>query len=89
MRYVEKLRPVAFLMENVQGMLWTRDAKRDLAVVDVIEAGTRPVAADFLSIESKARRNDAARVSVRGAGQTFVICVSGSKPIPSPMERAQ
>ena len=53
MRYVEKLRPVAFLMENVQGMLWTRDAKRDLAVVDVIEAGTRPVAADFLSIESK------------------------------------
>ena len=36
-RYVEKLRPLAFLMENVQGMLWTRDAKRDLAVVDVIE----------------------------------------------------
>ena len=25
-RYVEKLRPLAFLMENVQGMLWTRDA---------------------------------------------------------------
>ena len=37
MRYVEKLRPLAFLMENVQGMLWTRDAKRDLSVVDVIE----------------------------------------------------
>ena len=36
-RYVEKLRPLAFLMENVQGMLWTRDAKRDLSVVDVIE----------------------------------------------------
>lgn len=36
-RYVERLRPLAFLMENVQGILWTRDAKRDLAVVDVIE----------------------------------------------------
>ena len=36
-RYVEKLRPLAFLMENVQGVLWTRDATRDLSVVDVIE----------------------------------------------------
>ena len=36
-RYVEQLRPLAFLMENVQGMLWTRDARRELAVVDVIE----------------------------------------------------
>ena len=36
-RYVKKLQPLAFLMENVQGILWTRDAKRDLSVVDVIE----------------------------------------------------
>ena len=36
-RYVEKLRPLAFLMENVQGVLWTRDAIHDLSVVDVIE----------------------------------------------------
>lgn len=36
-RYVKRLQPLAFLMENVQGILWTRDAKRDLAVVDVIE----------------------------------------------------
>ena len=36
-RYVKRLRPLAFLMENVQGILWTRDAKRDLSVVDVIE----------------------------------------------------
>ena len=36
-RCVEKLRPLAFLMENVQGILWTRDSKRDLSAVDVIE----------------------------------------------------
>ena len=36
-RCVERLRPLAFLMENVQGILWTRDARRDLAIVDVIE----------------------------------------------------
>ena len=36
-RYVKRLQPLAFLMENVQGILWTRDAKRDLSVVDVIE----------------------------------------------------
>ena len=36
-RCVEKLHPLAFLMENVQGILWTRDAKHDLAIVDVIE----------------------------------------------------
>ena len=36
-RYVERLRPLAFLMENVQGILWTQDAIRATSVVDVIE----------------------------------------------------
>ena len=34
---IETLRPLAFLMENVQGMLWTRNAKHNLAIVDVVE----------------------------------------------------
>ena len=42
---MENLRPLAFLMENVQGVLWTRDATHDLAVVDVIEK--RLVAAGY------------------------------------------
>ena len=37
-RYVERLRPLAFLMENVQGILWTQDALGAASVVDVIES---------------------------------------------------
>ena len=36
-RYIERLRPLVFLMENVQGILWTRDAGRTASVVDVVE----------------------------------------------------
>lgn len=36
-RYVERLRPLAFLLENVQGILWTQDAHGPASVVDVIE----------------------------------------------------
>ena len=40
-RCVRRLQPTAFLMENVQGILWTRDAKQELSVVDVIEQQLR------------------------------------------------
>lgn len=36
-RYVERLAPLAFLMENVQGILWTQDPNGKASVVDVIE----------------------------------------------------
>ena len=36
-RYVERLRPLAFLMENVQGILWTQDVLGSTSVVDVVE----------------------------------------------------
>ena len=36
-RYVERLRPLAFLMENVQGILWTQDALGATSAVDVVE----------------------------------------------------
>ena len=36
-RYVERLRPLAFLMENVQGILWTQDALGATSIVDVVE----------------------------------------------------
>ena len=36
-RYVEELRPLAFLMENVQGILWTQDAYGVASIVDVVE----------------------------------------------------
>jgi DNA-cytosine methyltransferase len=36
-RYVEKLRPLAFLLENVQGILWTPKHRSTVSVVDVIE----------------------------------------------------
>ena len=35
--YIERLSPLAFLMENVQGILWTQDAEGTASVVDVIE----------------------------------------------------
>ena len=37
-RYVETLRPLAFLMENVQGILWTQDPHGRSSVVDIIES---------------------------------------------------
>lgn len=37
MRYVERLTPLAFLMENVQGILWTQDSLGTASIVDVIE----------------------------------------------------
>ena len=37
-RYVKRLRPFAFLMENVQGILWTQDVLGAASVVDVIES---------------------------------------------------
>jgi DNA-cytosine methyltransferase len=37
LRYVEKLRPLAFLLENVQGILWTPKLRSKVSVVDVIE----------------------------------------------------
>ena len=37
-RYVERLRPLAFLLENVQGILWTQDRFGGVSVVDVIES---------------------------------------------------
>ena len=36
-RYVERLRPLVFLMENVQGILWTQDARGGASIVDMIE----------------------------------------------------
>ena len=36
-RYICRLRPLGFLMENVQGILWTPDAKKSVSVVDVVE----------------------------------------------------
>lgn len=36
-RYVVRLHPLAFLMENVQGILWTPNADSSVSVVDVIE----------------------------------------------------
>lgn len=36
-RYVRALRPLAFLMENVQGILWTPSAGSDASVVDTVE----------------------------------------------------
>lgn len=36
-RYIIKLRPLGFLMENVQGILWTPNAGSEVSVVDVIE----------------------------------------------------
>ena len=36
-QYIERLRPLAFLMENVQGILWTQDALAATSVVDVVE----------------------------------------------------
>ena len=36
-QYVERLRPPVFLMENVQGILWTQHAFGAASVVDVIE----------------------------------------------------
>lgn len=37
-RYTERLRPLVFLMENVQGILWTQDALGAVSVVDAIES---------------------------------------------------
>ncbi len=36
-KYIRRLRPLAFLMENVQGMLWTPNAGGAMSVVDTIE----------------------------------------------------
>lgn len=36
-KYILKLRPLGFLMENVQGILWTPSANGSVSVVDVIE----------------------------------------------------
>lgn len=36
-RYVARLRPLGFLMENVQGILWTPNAGSAVSVVDTIE----------------------------------------------------
>lgn len=36
-KYILKLRPFGFLMENVQGILWTPNAGSSVSVVDVIE----------------------------------------------------
>ncbi len=36
-KYILRLRPLGFLMENVQGMLWTPNAGTSVSVVDVIE----------------------------------------------------
>ena len=36
-RYIQRLRPLGFLMENVQGILWTPNASSSVSVVDVIE----------------------------------------------------
>jgi site-specific DNA-cytosine methylase len=35
-RYILKLRPLGFLMENVQGILWTADTSSTVSVVDAI-----------------------------------------------------
>ncbi len=40
-KYVEELRPKVFLMENVQGILWTPKGGRPVSVVDVIERRMR------------------------------------------------
>lgn len=37
LRYVETLQPQVFLMENVQGILWTPKGKTSVSVVDVLE----------------------------------------------------
>src|SRR5262249_40522429 len=37
MKYILRLRPLGFLMENVQGILWTPNAGTSVSVVDVIE----------------------------------------------------
>ena len=36
-KYILRLRPLGFLMENVQGILWTPNAGTSVSVVDVIE----------------------------------------------------
>lgn len=36
-KYIRRLRPLGFLMENVQGILWTPNAGTSVSVVDVIE----------------------------------------------------
>lgn len=36
-KYVVRLRPLGFLLENVQGILWTPNAGSSISVVDVIE----------------------------------------------------
>lgn len=36
-KYIVRLRPLGFLMENVQGILWTPNAGTSVSVVDVIE----------------------------------------------------
>ncbi len=42
-RYIVKLRPLGFLMENVQGILWTPNAGSAVSVVDVIERRLKAV----------------------------------------------
>ena len=39
--YILRLRPLGFLMENVQGILWTPNADSSVSVVDVIERRLR------------------------------------------------
>lgn len=41
LQYVEALRPRVFLMENVQGILWTPKGSRAISVVDVLERRLR------------------------------------------------
>ena len=40
-KYILRLRPLGFLMENVQGILWTPNAGTSVSVVDVIEQRLR------------------------------------------------